>query len=199
MAPWHAHNYMHAPTKCKMATAAEATGVGSSSGRPRIDVQQDQLTFLRSMAFSWKDISAILGISVKTAQRRAQEWSIPSYTPVSDAELEEEVRQFKTQFPHCGEALLKGHLESKGINVQRQRVRQAIWHVSGHQPQPSTPIPRRMYSVHGPNSLWHIDRNHKMIRWRLVIHGRIDGFSRLVTFFSCSSNNRSETVLTHFV
>ena len=23
----------------------------------------------------------------------------------------------------------------------------------------------------GPNSLWHIDGNHKLIKWHLVIHG----------------------------
>ena len=32
------------------------------------------------------------------------------------------------------------------------------------------------------------------MRWRLVVHGGIDGFSRLVTYLHCSSNNKSETV-----
>ena len=27
-----------------------------------------------------------------------------------------------------------------------------------------------------PNSLWHIDGYHKLIRWRIVIHGVIDGY-----------------------
>ena len=36
-------------------------------------------------------------------------------------------------------------------------------------------------------------------RWRLVIHGGIDGYSRLVAFLSCSNNNRAATVLEHFV
>ncbi|KAK5861621.1 hypothetical protein PBY51_023003 [Eleginops maclovinus] len=30
---------------------------------------------------------------------------------------------------------------------------------------------RRAYQVAGPNSLWHLDGNHKLIRWRIVIHG----------------------------
>lgn len=34
-------------------------------------------------------------------------------------------------------------------------------------------------------------------RWRLVIHGGIDGFSRFIVYLHCSSNNKSETVL-HF-
>ena len=40
----------------------------------------------------------------------------------------------------------------------------------------------------------HIDGHHKLIRWRLVIHGGIDGFSRKITYLSCSNNNRAETV-----
>lgn len=34
-----------------------------------------------------------------------------------------------------------------------------------------------------------------LIRWKLVIHGCIDGCSRLVVFLRCSDNNRATTVL----
>ena len=40
----------------------------------------------------------------------------------------------------------------------------------------------------------HIDSHHKLIRWRLVIHGCIDGFSRLVIYLHCCTNNASDTV-----
>ena len=36
-------------------------------------------------------------------------------------------------------------------------------------------------------------------RWRLVIHGGIDGYSRLVVYLHCSTDNRSSTVLDSFV
>ncbi|KAL2076327.1 hypothetical protein ACEWY4_028079 [Coilia grayii] len=58
---------------------------------------------------------------------------------------------------------------------------------------------RRQYSVPGPNCMWHIDGNHKLIRWRFVIHGGIDGFSRLVVFLSAATNNRATTVLESFL
>ena len=32
-----------------------------------------------------------------------------------------------------------------------------------------------------------------------MVHGAIDGFSRLITFLRCSDNNRSETVLECFI
>ncbi|CAM4555710.1 unnamed protein product [Leuciscus chuanchicus] len=63
----------------------------------------------------------------------------------------------------------------------------------------SSRLRRRTYRVAGPNSLWHLDGNHKLIRWRIVIHGAIDGFSRLVTFLEASNNNRSSTVMEKFV
>ena len=77
-------------------------------------------------------------------------------------------------------------------------MRESIFRVSDRQSR-APPIYRRVYSVPGPNALWHADGNHKMIHWRLVIHGAIDGYSRLITFLRCSNNNCSETVLSCFV
>ena len=37
-----------------------------------------------------------------------------------------------------------------------------------------------------------------MIRWHLVVHGCIDGFSRVINFLQCSNNNHSDTVLNLF-
>jgi hypothetical protein len=58
--------------------------------------------------------------------------------------------------------------------------------------------PRRVYDVTGPNHLWHFDGNHKLIGWRMVIHGCIDGFSRRVIYLRCADNNRALTVLKIF-
>ena len=51
----------------------------------------------------------------------------------------------------------------------------------------------------GPNSLWHIDGHHSLVSWGFVIHGGIDGFSRLVVFLKCSTNNKSETMANLFL
>ena len=45
----------------------------------------------------------------------------------------------------------------------------------------------------------HIDGHHKLIRWRLVIHGGIDGFSRSIVYLKCSANNFASTVLELFL
>ena len=36
--------------------------------------------------------------------------------------------------------------------------------------------------------LWHIDGNHKLIRWVFVIHCEIDGHSRRINYLYCSLN-----------
>ena len=46
--------------------------------------------------------------------------------------------------------------------------------------------------------MWHIDGNHKLIKYRFVIHGAIDGYSRMIMYLSCCDNNRASTVLSCF-
>lgn len=60
-------------------------------------------------------------------------------------------------------------------------------------------IQRRLYNVRKPNHLWHIDSNHKLISWRFVLHGCIDGYSRTIIYLKCSTNNLAHTVLQCFV
>ena len=59
-------------------------------------------------------------------------------------------------------------------------------------------IQRGKCSVPSPKSLWHIDGHHSLINWGFVTHGAIDGFSRLIVFLHCSTNNRSDSVLNLF-
>ena len=44
-----------------------------------------------------------------------------------------------------------------------------------------------------------IDSHHKLVRWRMVTHGAIDGYSRLILYLKCTSNNRSATVYDLFL
>ena len=36
------------------------------------------------------------------------------------------------------------------------------------------------------------------VRWKFVIHGGIDGYSRLIIYLSCATNNKATTVLSNF-
>ena len=58
---------------------------------------------------------------------------------------------------------------------------------------------RRVYNVKGPNQLWHVDTNHRLVRWNFIVVGGIDGFSRLPVMLVCTNNNKSKTSLSCFV
>ena len=60
-------------------------------------------------------------------------------------------------------------------------------------------INRRRYFAPGPNARWHIDGNHKLFRWRFVVHAGIDGYSRMIIFMRCSTNNKANTVAECFI
>ena len=47
-------------------------------------------------------------------------------------------------------------------------------------------------------SFRHIDDNHKIISWRFVTHGCIDGYGRAIIYVTCSNNNQAATVLQLF-
>ena len=49
------------------------------------------------------------------------------------------------------------------------------------------------------NYFRHLDGNHKLIRWRMVVHGGVDGYSRAVVFLRCANNNEAATVLEQFM
>ena len=58
--------------------------------------------------------------------------------------------------------MMLGHLHSRNVFVQRQRVRSSLVRIDpvGWSLRWFNTIGRRVYSVRGPNSLWHIDGLH---------------------------------------
>ena len=60
-------------------------------------------------------------------------------------------------------------------------------------------LKRRTYNVKGPNHLWHIDTNHKLIIWCMIIFASIDGFSRLPVSLECIDNSKARTILWCFL
>ena len=51
----------------------------------------------------------------------------------------------------------------------------------------------------GSNSVWHLDDYHELIRWGIVVHGAVDGYSRLPVYLNAASNNKATTVLSGFI
>ena len=93
-------------------------------------------------------------------------------------------------------AMILGHFSSIGLRVQQQRVSKALVRVDPVNSRLTWAclVQRRKYSVPGPNSLWYIYGHHSLIQWGFVIHGAIDGHSRLVVYLRCATNKNKETV-----
>ena len=115
--------------------------------------------------------------------------------------MDEVLIGIKRDHPSSGEIMIAGHLRSRGLVVQRSRLRASLHRVdaAGINARRLKTIQRRSYDVPAPNYVWHIDGTHKLIKWKFVTHVAIDGFSRLITFCRCSTNNKSNTVLNLFI
>ena len=168
------------------------------AGRPKISLNIDTVELLRSCGYDWGQIADALQISRTTLWRRVKEAGclIQKYSEIFDDELDSVMSQIQREHPNCGQQLLCGFLKDKGVFVQQYCLRESIArtdpirrHVRWHQV-----VSRRTYSVQRSNSLWHIDGHHSLIRWRFVVHGGIDGYSRMIVYLECSTNNRSLTV-----
>lgn len=85
-----------------MANPTRTPGVG----RPPLPIDKDSLAYLRSLNFTWDEISSILGVSTRTLQRRARVWNISRFSVITDQALDHEVHQIKVQFPNSGEIMI---------------------------------------------------------------------------------------------
>ena len=144
-----------------------------SIGRPRFHVPHDQLTALVESGFTGVQIAGIVGVSLSTIRRMAQ-FGISvttQYSHLSDESLDQIVMTIKEQFPTCGNKQMQGHLQSRGYRIQQTRVWESIMRVdpAGSMMQRLKALNRRQYCVPGPLSLWHMDSNHKPIRYDKVI------------------------------
>uniref|UniRef100_A0A3B3D677 Integrase core domain-containing protein n=1 Tax=Oryzias melastigma TaxID=30732 RepID=A0A3B3D677_ORYME len=141
--------------------------------RPSYVVTREQLSFLRSCGFTASQISGILGVSTKTVKRRLRLFNMTrSFSAISDADLDEVVQDIVAGNDLIGPEAVRASLRADGVRVQRQRVRA---------------------------SMLRLNPGAAALRWRIVIHGAIDGYSRLLVFLRASTNNRSSTVLENFV
>ena len=138
--------------------------------RPSFDIPYEQLAYLIEHRFSVPHIADMLGVSVRTVRRRMSAYGLSisvQYSSISDPDLDQVVSSIQHEFPTCGNRQMQGHLFSRGIRVQQIRVREAQRRVDpdGTVLRHLNAINRREYSVAAPCCLYHIDGNHKLIRY----------------------------------
>ena len=156
-----------------------------------------------AMGYKTTQIACLLGVSRPTVYRMMHDANInpvARYTDISEHELDHKLSNIKIDHPNIGEVMTAGHLRAQGIKVKRSDLRSSLLRVDpeGVAERRRTRLRHRVYDNPGPNYVWHIDGNHKLVRWGFVIHVAVDGFSRLATFAEASNNNLSTTVFGHF-
>ena len=86
--------------------------------------------------------------------------------------------------PRRGEDTIGSVVATLGFQVPRKQLRDSFHRVDpeGVLECSHKAIKRVVYRSQGPHHDWHMDGNHKLIRWGIVIHGSVDGCSRNIIF-----------------
>ena len=141
-------------------------------GRPRLEIPFEHLRFLLERKFKVGEIASLFGTSKRTVERRMKEFGLSAattYAPLPDQQLDELIRDIQRDFPNAGCKRVTGFLRARGVYMQQARIRQSMRRVDPEgillRALEMNTIRRRQYSVAGPLSLWHIDGNHKLIRY----------------------------------
>ena len=142
----------------------------------------DQITSFCKLGLTWTAIAKHPDISAsKDCLRRWRE-EVEFKEPkqkLPNTQLDTVVAKYSQGQPRRGEVSIAAHIATSGYYVPRQQLRDSIHRVDpeGVEERSRKPIKRKVYYSNGPHHDWHIDGNHKLIRWGMVIHGCIDGCS----------------------
>ncbi|CAB5190649.1 unnamed protein product [Rhizophagus irregularis] len=131
------------------------------SDQLNVQIEALQDTNFNGMALSFQPTGA------KTIYRRRKEFNIPddlaNYMNITDDQIDNIVKGLRVEHPFFGQVLLMGSIHSLGIRIPRQCLRDSLQRIDtfGILNRWSNIIPRKIYSVAGPNCLWHIDGNNR--------------------------------------
>ncbi len=115
-------------------------------GRPKFDITAEQMRLLLAAHFTVPGIASLLHVSTRTIERRVQEFGLSArqrYTDIQDERLDMIVTEIKEVNPNCGSKMLTGYLRSRGIIIQRERIRDSLSRVD-----PIGIASRRCHAVH---------------------------------------------------
>lgn len=140
----------------------------SCPGRPFFEISSQQLETLLELGFTTIAMANILGVFRSAVARRMRGFGLSAsmkYCCISDDVLY--VCCISKQYPGCGHKMMQGHLRAQEIVVQQVRMREALCRTDpeGVEMRKCTRIQRCKSNISFPQKLWHIDENHKLIRY----------------------------------
>ncbi|KAK6995573.1 hypothetical protein R3P38DRAFT_3407633 [Favolaschia claudopus] len=174
-------------------------------GRPRVEIDPQ---FLRA-ALDLRGPTGIapkLGVSARTVRRAALRAGLvqpgapvfqsrtnsngeleivhtSTAPPVSNEELDLLLSETLEVFPQFGRRMIRGHLKSQGYRIPRDRITASYLRVHGAP------------AIFGDRQISLVSLDRCLIRYKIVIHCIIDGYSRFVLGIRVHNNNRGASVL----
>ncbi|KAF0022196.1 hypothetical protein F2P81_025551 [Scophthalmus maximus] len=125
------------------------------------------------------------------------------YTSLSDQGLDNQLAAIKARVPQQGFQTCERIATNLRRRVQWQRIKGSMPRIDAAGVLSRIThlgcTVRPTYSVQGPRSLVHIDENHKLKRYNMVIFGSVDGYSRNVMYLNAANDNKSRTALSFFL
>ncbi|KAG8770774.1 hypothetical protein FRC12_004068 [Ceratobasidium sp. 428] len=175
-----------------------------SRGRPSKKILKTALRHIIKQCPSISDtgLARIFQVHRHTLRKYLRKYRLSrKRSAISDDELDQHVREFKTKHPDSGTQFLVVYLRSAGVNVTWTRARASKQRVDPIVPalRRGVKIKRRNYENPRSDAVWHMDGHHKLILWGWVIHGVIDGHDHTLRSIRAETNNRADTVLHLFL
>ena len=133
-------------------------------GRPKLAIHREQLEYFLSVGFNKTQISRMLGVCARTITRRMNQYNLEGiqFSVLTDQELDRIVTEVHRQFPQSGYRQILAMLK-----CLRSSLRDSLRRCDplGSSLRWFATIKRRSYNVTSPLALWHLDGNHKLIRY----------------------------------
>ncbi|MGH0152727.1 UNVERIFIED_CONTAM: hypothetical protein FKN15_023211 [Acipenser sinensis] len=121
------------------------------------------------------------------------------YTSLTEEQIDAEVLRILLKHPNTGYRMMQGFLRGEGIRITDASVMESMKRVDPEgvlERVLSLHTVRRSYSVPAPQSLWHIDGNHKLIRierlWRDVFICVLETFYHM--FYEMEAREEAGTI-----
>ena len=131
--------------------------VSNFAGTPKFLLSKSVFENFIEHGFTIKEMSALLGISTRTAYRRMDEFNFKNinFSDVDENQLDHEIIQITEELPYRGQLIIRQILRQKGFHVQRYKICESVHRVckSNVAARKKGILHWRVYNVQGPNYL----------------------------------------------
>lgn len=175
----------------------------------------DEETFLISKkyfneGYNYKDIVRLLErrhnkyVSLRTLERRFREEKMRRKNLV-ESELHEIIKAIDLE--------LEGSGKNLGYRLMKKKIREEydviakdltvlkilrVLDPAGIERRSRYGLKRRIYTVLGPNFIWHIDGHDKLKTYGFYVHGAIDGFSKKLIWLTVATSNKNPHIIAFY-